>query len=88
MASVFIAPDGAVRMIHSDDYAEALEELGECVTRRASDVEPDGRGGWIADLAKVQGPKLGPFRKRAEALAAEVEWLLAHNAPAPMEVAA
>lgn len=30
---------------------------------------------WIADLSPVNGPSFGPFRVRAEAIAAEVDWL-------------
>jgi len=46
--------------------------------RRGSHVEPDDAGRWWADLAPVNGPKLGPFVRRANALAAELEWLEAH----------
>jgi len=31
--------------------------------------------GWTADMAPVGGPLLGPFKLRADALAAEREWL-------------
>lgn len=30
---------------------------------------------WIADLSPVSGPSFGPFRHRADAIAAEVDWL-------------
>lgn len=35
-------------------------------------------GTWWADLTPVEGPVLGPFTKRSEALAAEAEWLEAN----------
>jgi hypothetical protein len=38
-------------------------------------VEPDTVGRWLADMAPVDGPVLGPFDRRSEALAAEREWL-------------
>ena len=38
---------------------------------RASHVEPDAEGRWLADLTPVAGPVLGPFDLRSEALAAE-----------------
>ncbi len=61
-------------------YTENLDlaQLGEVRVRRASHCEPDERGQWWADLAPVAGPKLGPFTKRSEALAAEVAWLRQH----------
>ena len=58
-------------------YAEAIDlhSLGQPKITRASHVEPDSTGRWTADLAPVDGPKLGPFDKRTDALAAEVQWL-------------
>ncbi len=71
-----ISPGGTVRCI----YDEAIEvaALGQPEIQRASHVEPDGRGQWIADLAPVGGPKLGPFSRRSEALEAERQWLEVH----------
>ena len=68
-----IIQGGNVRCI----YAETLDlrGLGRPSIARASNVEPDSAGRWIADLAPVGGPKLGPFDKRTDALAAEVQWL-------------
>jgi hypothetical protein len=40
--------------------------------------EPDASGQWLADLAPVSGPILGPFAQRSEALAAESDWLARH----------
>lgn len=58
-------------------YGEAIElsALGVPNIRRASQVEPDEAGQWWADLAPVAGPKLGPFKLRSDALAAEAVWL-------------
>src|SRR5689334_13856204 len=61
-------------------YSETLDlaALGNLDVRRASHCEPDVQGQWWADLSPVSGPKLGPFRKRSLALAAEVDWLRRH----------
>ena len=49
--------------------------------RRASHVEPTADGQWTADLSPIDGgPLLGPFPMRAEALAAEAEWITARLA--------
>jgi hypothetical protein len=71
-----ISPGGTVRCIY--DEAINLQALGQPEIRRASHVEPDGRGQWIADLAPVGGPKLGPFARRSDALTAEHQWLESH----------
>jgi hypothetical protein len=72
-----------VRFIYSDDLKGFMEH-GEAKTARASHVEPSGNM-WVADLSPVNGPKLGPFTKRAEALTAEVMWLYQNNIPIPFE---
>ncbi|MFO0865664.1 MAG: hypothetical protein U0744_13595 [Gemmataceae bacterium] len=63
-------------------YSEAIDltALGTLTIRRASHVEPDADGAWHADLAPCGGPRLGPFSKRSEALAAESAWLEARLA--------
>jgi len=71
-----ITPGGTIRCIY--DEAVDLAALGKLEIRRASTVEPDAAGEWWADLAPVGGPKLGPFRRRGLALAAEVDWLAAY----------
>ena len=70
---LIINPSGNVRCI----YAEAvdLHALGQPQITRASHVEPDSTGRWIADLTPVSGPSLGPYDQRTDALAAEVQWL-------------
>lgn len=78
MELVFL-PNGDGRCIY--DEAIELSTLGQVTIRRGSQVEPDASGGWIVDLAPVDGPKLGPFGLRSEALRAEVAWLTAHWLP-------
>jgi hypothetical protein len=55
-----------------------LSCLGVPDIRRASHVEPNADGGWWSDLSPVGGPRLGPFGRRSEALAAEQAWLEGH----------
>ena len=71
-----IQPDGKIRCL----YGEAIElgSLGRLAVQRASHVEPLEDGRWVADLSPVEGPQLGPFCRRSEALRAEHEWLQAN----------
>lgn len=71
-----------IRFVYSDDMLGLLGQ-GKSQIQRASHVEP-GAGGWQADMSPVNGPVLGPFATRTEALQHEVEWLLAHNIPKPV----
>ena len=75
-SGLVIEPDGTLRCI----YDEVLDwqEFGAPVIHRGSHVEPDDQGNWFADLAPVQGPKLGPFIRRSDALTAERQWLTSH----------
>jgi hypothetical protein len=68
--------DGQVRYV----YAETIDLsiLGSPTISRASHIEPDSQGRWWADLGPVQGPVLGPFSLRSEALRAESAWLEDH----------
>ena len=70
---LIILPNGAGKCIY--DEALPLSLLGKLSISRASHVEPNSAGNWIADLSPVGGPKLGPFEKRTTALSAEVDWL-------------
>jgi len=74
--TIAVAPDGELSFIYDDALAALIEE-GDATTSRASYVEP-AMGGWTADLAPVNGPVLGPFHLRQEALDAEREWLDEH----------
>jgi hypothetical protein len=71
-----IAPDGSVRAVY--DERIDLRTLGRPTIVRASHVEPDSQGRWLADLGPVGGPWLGPFGHRSEALVAERAWLETH----------
>ena len=70
---IVIKPTGVFISIYNDafDYSE----FGKPQIRRASHVEPDTTGHWFADLSPVDGPTLGPFDKRNEAIDAELEFL-------------
>ena len=74
--NLIIESGGRVRGIYGEEIA--LDALGPLRIERASHVEPDDRGRWLADLAPVGGPVLGPFDKRSEALEAEMAWLEAN----------
>ena len=64
---------GSVRCIYGEELN--LRELGKLQSTRASHVEPDAEGYWWADMRPVDGPVLGPFMSRSEALGAERGWL-------------
>lgn len=76
---ITITPRGEIVFIYSDALAPLLNE-GSARVKRASQVEPHPDGGWTADMTPFQsdGPILGPFALRQEALAAEVRWLEEH----------
>jgi len=73
---LLIDPGGTVRCLY--DETLDLHALGSPAIRRGSHVEPDRQGRWFADLSPAGGPKLGPFHRRSEALAAETAWLEAN----------
>ena len=78
---LLVLPDGTVRAIYAEDID--LTRIGPPIISRASHVEPDSQGRWLADLGPVGGPVLGPFDRRSEALAAELDWLEANWLLAP-----
>ncbi|WP_233207377.1 MULTISPECIES: hypothetical protein [Pirellulaceae] len=71
-----ISPSGEIRCLYGETID--LHSLGKLSISRGSFVEPNEEGLWFADLLPVCGPKLGPFRKRSEALDVEVTWLQLH----------
>ena len=68
-----IEPGGVVRCIYGEEID--LAALGSPAISRASHVEPDQQGRWLADMSPVGGPLLGPYDRRSDALAAEHAWL-------------
>lgn len=72
---LFIAPGGTVTTLY--DELMDLTALGIMNIARASQIEPDESGRWFAQI--VDGPTLGPFARRSEALTAEVAWLTEHR---------
>ena len=74
---LIIAAAGSIACLY--DEAIDLAALGRMTITRASHIEPDERGRWLADLAPVGGPALGAFELRSEALEAERAWLEANR---------
>jgi hypothetical protein len=75
----YINAEGAVRFVYGEEVpcqvlATALGSSPNI--RRASHVEPTEDGQWTADMAPCDGPILGPFGLRSEALEAETQWLI------------
>jgi hypothetical protein len=68
-----VEPGGVVRCIYGEEIN--LAALGSPAISRASHVEPDQQGRWLADMSPAGGPLLGPFPNRSAALAAEHAWL-------------
>lgn len=73
---LIIEPSGQGRCVY--DELIDLAMLGPLSIRRASHIEPDDQGRWIADLGPAGGPQLGPYCSRSVALQAEVAWLKAN----------
>jgi hypothetical protein len=73
---IIIEPDGTVRCIYGEEID--LAAIGSPTITRASHVEPDQQGRWLADMSPVGGELLGPYDHRSEALAAEHAWLETH----------
>ena len=71
-----VTPEGSIRCVYGEDLD--LHALGTPVISRGSHVEPDQNGRWSADLSPIDGPQLGPFDSRSQAVAAEVRWLERH----------
>ncbi|MBD3673298.1 MULTISPECIES: hypothetical protein [Thalassoglobus] len=71
---IVVQHDGSVRCLY--DETLDLHGLGQLAITRGSHVEPTPAGQWTADLSPVDGPVLGTFSTRSEALDAEVAWLL------------
>lgn len=73
---LLIESSGNIRCLY--DETVSLSAFGQLEIRRASHVEPTPDGCWQADLSHVNGPMLGPFVTRSQALSAEQQWLEAN----------
>jgi hypothetical protein len=71
---IICAPDGTLTAIWDDGLAPLASE-GQATITRVSHVEPTEEGEWTADMSPINGPVLGPFPLRREALDAELVWL-------------
>ena len=76
---IVVKTDGVVRCLYGEELD--LARLGKLVIARGSHVEPTADGHWMADMSPVNGPVLGPFPRRSEALSAERQWLETHWLP-------
>lgn len=74
MSSIVVDKTGTVKMIYEDDL-RGLLVAGDATIKRVSHVEPTIDGRWTADLSPVQGPLLGPFDTRKQALDEEINWI-------------
>lgn len=77
MPTLHILPNGTIEFLYNDDLGP-LMDLGTTTIQRASTVDPrqeNSKVNWYADLALSQGPILGPFATRDQAIAAETLWL-------------
>ena len=74
--NILVGPGGSVHCVYGEGIE--LSALGDLHIRRASSIEPDDAGHWWADLAPVSGPRLGPFARGSDGLAAESAWLERH----------
>lgn len=71
---IFIKPDGAVQALYTDDFD--FETLGKREISKASYIEVDEQSQFWSDLSPVDGPRLGPFYKRSQAIKAEQDWIV------------
>lgn len=76
VTELVISPTGTARCVYSEIID--VRSLGRLTIQRGSHVEPTADGRWTADLAPVNGPRLGPFVTRSAALHAEQIWLREH----------
>ncbi len=72
---IIIQPNGSAQCLYNENID--LTALGSLTIQRASHVEPDMNGNWFASM--IDGPTLGPFKLRSEALKAEANWLLGNK---------
>ena len=76
-----VRPNGEVATLYTELID--LTALGVMNIQRASQVEPDASGQWFTHI--LDGPTLGPFARRSEALTAEVSWLTQNRLGLPVD---
>ena len=76
MSLVRFNANGEAVFIYEDGHP--LLGLGRSVIKRASHVEPDEDGMWVADMAPMGGGLLSSQAIRARALRLEIIWLESH----------
>lgn len=76
---LIVKATGSVHCLYGEELD--LRRLGRLAISRGSHVEPTSDGQWMADMASVRGPVLGPFPCRTDALTAERHWLEQHWLP-------
>jgi len=69
------SPTGRVTAIYDDELLDVLAGLGELRRPRASDINEDATGMFVADLSRVGGPILPGTQLKRDAERAEVAWL-------------
>jgi hypothetical protein len=70
---LIVAETGDARCIYGEELD--LHTLGHLTITRASHVEPDSQGRWLADMGPSGVPVLGRFVSRISELWSEREWL-------------
>ena len=70
--TIVINPDGSMEFIYADDLRDLIDE-GNATIHRVSNVEPGIDGFWYAQM--INGPILGPFKYRQDALNAEIDYI-------------
>ena len=73
MSLVRFNTNGEAIFIYEDGHPSL--GLGKAETKRASHVEPNELGYWVADLYPVGGPQLPESKERTQALNSEAKWL-------------
>jgi hypothetical protein len=72
-ATIVTGPTGTFIEVYSDDLPNLKTEW-DVKIKRAIYVDVC-EGGWVADMSILNGPQLGPYRSRQDALDAEVDWI-------------
>ena len=78
---IIVAKNGCSRHLLAENHEDFLSCLGKPISiQRSSHVEfVDGN--WMADMHPANGPVLGPFNTRKQALLAETKWLEDNHLP-------